>query len=414
MKSNYYISMSFGRSVSGNPVVGPRASGCVTGKDGKAGDIGVYRRYSRTQSSHRTSRSKPDRILRQAPWHLLAICCVVMTLSCRSPEMEQDVTPASNGSAPTPKQLPATLYLTSLGTGQTKEAADNEAYRGISKIFGLDLSSVTHTTETYAQRSDPTGTSQETTFDYDDSIEVTTRMFIENVTIASSQYDVSTGLYQSLAVLNKRDFSAILLSRIQEKDLEIRRLKTYIATQPTTYLKFLSLLKIHLISVKRAALYQKLRIVYGNYQQHVPLVTLQESDRQLREFGLHEFKVGIVFEGSFHQEIEQLFSDALSQHFIYISQGSTDTADLIISGSLTLEDLPDKTLDVDTPFKTVKWSFDMKIVDTASDKTILTESMTQKQTHISYALARDRIRYKLQTVLINDVTQKIMHTFYGE
>ncbi len=55
------------RSVSENPVVGPRASVFVTGKDGEAGDIGVYRRYSRTQSSHKTSRSKPDRILRQAP-----------------------------------------------------------------------------------------------------------------------------------------------------------------------------------------------------------------------------------------------------------------------------------------------------------------------------------------------------------
>ena len=55
------------RSVSENPVVGPRASGFVTGKDGEAGDIGVYRRYSRTQSSRKTSGSKPDRILRQAP-----------------------------------------------------------------------------------------------------------------------------------------------------------------------------------------------------------------------------------------------------------------------------------------------------------------------------------------------------------
>ncbi|MCF7974113.1 MAG: U32 family peptidase, partial [Phycisphaerae bacterium] len=60
------------RSVSENPVVGPpaprgRASGFVTGKDGEAGDIGVYRRYSRTQSSCKTSRSKPDRILRHAP-----------------------------------------------------------------------------------------------------------------------------------------------------------------------------------------------------------------------------------------------------------------------------------------------------------------------------------------------------------
>ncbi|MCP4453681.1 MAG: hypothetical protein GY809_19650, partial [Planctomycetes bacterium] len=53
--------------MSENPVVGPRASGFVTGKDGEAGDIGVYRRYSRTQSSRGTSRSKPDRILRQAP-----------------------------------------------------------------------------------------------------------------------------------------------------------------------------------------------------------------------------------------------------------------------------------------------------------------------------------------------------------
>jgi diacylglycerol kinase (ATP) len=55
------------RSVSENPVVGPRASDFSTGKDGEAGDIGVYRRCSRTQSSRKTNRSKPDRILRPAP-----------------------------------------------------------------------------------------------------------------------------------------------------------------------------------------------------------------------------------------------------------------------------------------------------------------------------------------------------------
>jgi len=55
------------RSLSENPVVGPRASGFVTGKDGEAGDIAVYRRWSQTPTSRKTSRSKPDRILRQAP-----------------------------------------------------------------------------------------------------------------------------------------------------------------------------------------------------------------------------------------------------------------------------------------------------------------------------------------------------------
>ncbi|MCF7974920.1 MAG: Gfo/Idh/MocA family oxidoreductase [Phycisphaerae bacterium] len=55
------------RSVSENPVVGPRASGLVTDKDGEAGDIGANRRCSRTQSSRKTSRSKPDRILPQVP-----------------------------------------------------------------------------------------------------------------------------------------------------------------------------------------------------------------------------------------------------------------------------------------------------------------------------------------------------------
>ena len=58
------------RSLSENPVVGPRASGFVTGKDGEAGDIAVYRRCpppAETPTSRKTSRSKPDRVLRQAP-----------------------------------------------------------------------------------------------------------------------------------------------------------------------------------------------------------------------------------------------------------------------------------------------------------------------------------------------------------
>lgn len=54
------------RSASENPVVGPRASGFVTGKDGEACDIGEYRRHIRTPSSCKTRCSKPDRALRQA------------------------------------------------------------------------------------------------------------------------------------------------------------------------------------------------------------------------------------------------------------------------------------------------------------------------------------------------------------
>ena len=62
------VTWQFGaRSLSEDPVVGPRASGFVTGKDGEAGDIAVYRRYSRTPTSRKTSRSKPGRVLRQAP-----------------------------------------------------------------------------------------------------------------------------------------------------------------------------------------------------------------------------------------------------------------------------------------------------------------------------------------------------------
>ncbi|MCP4450108.1 MAG: hypothetical protein GY809_01495 [Planctomycetes bacterium] len=71
------------RSVSENPVVGPRASVFLAGKDGEAGDIGVYRRCSRTPSSRKTSRSKPDRILRQAPrliWSLFLCSAAISGL----------------------------------------------------------------------------------------------------------------------------------------------------------------------------------------------------------------------------------------------------------------------------------------------------------------------------------------------
>ncbi len=113
--------------MSENPVVGPRASVFSTGKDGEAGDIGVYRRYSRTQSSRKTSRSKPDRILRQAPGSLL-ILIVAFVCGCggsnlracqhgsksESVPTKSDLTSANLTTAPTPayKRLMAIEFNT--------------------------------------------------------------------------------------------------------------------------------------------------------------------------------------------------------------------------------------------------------------------------------------------------------------
>jgi len=76
--------------VSENPVVGPRASGFAAGKDGEAGDIAVYRRCSRTQSSHETSRSKPDRILRQAPRRPIGLGLAVLGIALAASAQAQD------------------------------------------------------------------------------------------------------------------------------------------------------------------------------------------------------------------------------------------------------------------------------------------------------------------------------------
>jgi hypothetical protein len=51
------------RSVSENPVVGPRVSNFSPGKDGEAGDVGFIVDTAGRKKGH----SKPDRILRQDP-----------------------------------------------------------------------------------------------------------------------------------------------------------------------------------------------------------------------------------------------------------------------------------------------------------------------------------------------------------
>ncbi len=57
----------------------------VTGKDGEADDIGVYRRCGRTPSGRKTSRSQPDRILRQALWEYITIRIYVYDTNNRGP-----------------------------------------------------------------------------------------------------------------------------------------------------------------------------------------------------------------------------------------------------------------------------------------------------------------------------------------
>jgi hypothetical protein len=169
---------------------------------------------------------------------------------------------------------PSELYLTALGVGSAKEAADNDAYKGISRIFKAEVKSVTRQEERYHQGSD---SRSESTFSYDESINVKTSSVLESVKVAKHGYDKEKDEYYSLAVLDKREYSEILAGRIGE--LGSRLDKTLASTEDpedSSLLKLRSLLRARILTKEIGDTYIILGIVGADRwsrSQKFPLVT---------------------------------------------------------------------------------------------------------------------------------------------
>ncbi|MBT9438800.1 MAG: hypothetical protein GAS50_06370, partial [Desulfobacterales bacterium] len=120
---------------------------------------------------------------------------------------------------------PASMYLTGVGYGPDRQSAEDNARSEIAKIFYSDIHSRTSTFQEYLKTTSESKGKVTERFDIEEITRVSTQKVLSGVRIAQVfKQTKPDNVFYALAVLNRKQSAMILKYKIQELDIEIRRL----------------------------------------------------------------------------------------------------------------------------------------------------------------------------------------------
>ena len=119
------------------------------------------------------------------------------------------------------RMYPFEMYISSVGTGDTPEAARNNAITGVAQVFKLDIRAQEDIIENYFE----TGTDKELNMKRSSSvtkqISVTTDQNLKNVVVDKTWYSAVDARHYALAYIDRDQSSEIYLTDIKKADKEI-------------------------------------------------------------------------------------------------------------------------------------------------------------------------------------------------
>lgn len=305
---------------------------------------------------------------------------------------------------------PSKLYLTAMGVGLTKEAADNEAYKGISRIFKAEVRSVTWQVEEYHQGSD---SRSESSFSFDESINIKTSSVLESVTIAKHGYDEEKDRYYSLAVLDKREYSEILTNRLVELSGHLEKTLAAIEEpEESHFLRLRTLLRARILTREIRDAYQMLVIAGGQSMVTLPEITIHDVDKMLAEFTMKDLKIGIRVEGVLADEIGDILIDEMNQNSLILSNDpGGNTSDLLFDCRMKVHESRGRA---DRRFTALKWTFSIKLKDLATGNVIYSDYISGENSSNNYEMALDRVLYAFEEKRVHEIVTKINRFFYED
>jgi hypothetical protein len=334
--------------------------------------------------------------------------------SKRQPNTEQKNTPqAKSGKRPgwvdgRATKYPAEGYLTGVGFGDTRKAAEDSAYAATSRIFQAEISSRTKEWEKYAQ-TEIKGKVQ-TTRDIEISqlTSVATEKVLEDIAIAEVWLDEPEKLIYALAVMDRAHAAAVLRERITEMDRDVLDLQNKAANSPDKLEAVRTLRRAMRISLNRDVYNTDLRIVNPAGKGIDPPVSLISIKEKIHDLVTNHIRMGVEVRGPHHERIRSAILEGLTKEGFSLEQsGGQSTIDVLVKGNVSFEkaDLPE--------WKFVRWAFSVNLVNNKNGKIFGSLTKHGKEAHLNFSEAEQRAVRALQKEIVNELSALMVSFIYG-
>jgi hypothetical protein len=311
------------------------------------------------------------------------------------------------------RNYPITRYLTGVGMGADRHAAEDQARAEIAKIFYSNVEANTRTYQGYFQKT--TGTTEKVVESYDikDITKVSTQKVLSGIRIAEV-YDGTGGeggqgpAVYALAVLDRSHSEKLLSAKIDAIDHEIQGLLATAEREGDDLFKVKNLkgaLKKHVL---REAYNTELRIVSPLGQGKAPKTDFMEIKDRLGHILLRDFLVALQIEGDRAAEISSALAEGLNREGFTVGDDPYKV-DVLVKGFVEIK--PAKR--GSSKWEYVRWQTRLMLVELKNDVTFGTVNASGREGHLNLAEAEERavraMHKELSGKVADEMTQFIFN-----
>lgn len=303
-------------------------------------------------------------------------------------------------------QYPEAAYLIGVGSGDTRQRAEDSAYAALARIFRAEIRTTTHEREEFRQTEKGKKAEVDRTVQLQNQTEVSAQKVLEQVRIAERWTDPVSKVYYALAVLDRAKSASALRQKSLDAEMEARDWEAR-AKKSTDPLEQARALHKALLAARQTDLYESdLRVVQPTGRGDGMKVSAAALDEQLKTLLGRSFKVDVQLDGPQAPAVRDAILAGLHE------KGFTGggEADLLIKGKVALEEVDLK----DPQWHYVRWTADLTLTQKEGQKEFGRIQRSGKEGHLTPKEADRKALTALQKELSETVGEQLLKFLYGE
>lgn len=303
-------------------------------------------------------------------------------------------------------EYPEASFLIGVGSGDTRQRAEDSAYAALARIFRAEIRSATQEREDFRQTEKGKKVEVDRTVDLQNQTEVSTRKVLEQVRIAERWTDSVSKVHYALAVLDRAKSASALRQKSLDAEMEAREWEER-AKKSTDPLDQARALHKALLAARQTEIYESdLRVIQPTGRADGLKVSAAALDDQLKNLLSRSFKVDVQIDGPHAAAVRDAILAGL-HHEGFISGGE---GDLLIKGSVGLEEADLK----DPRWHYVRWTADLTLIRKEGQKEFGRIQRSGKEGHLTPKEAERKARVVLQKEISEAVGEQVLNLIYGE
>jgi hypothetical protein len=303
---------------------------------------------------------------------------------------------------------PIEKYITGVGLGEDRIAAEDRARAEIAKTLHSRITTVTKVYEAYTQTTSAGKTRSSDQINIQDMTKVSTQNILSGVRIAEVSKDTSRAkaTYYALAVLDRGQSRVMLGEKIHRLDDQILSLVRQAEQEPQTLAKIKHYKAALREYISREVYNAELSVVDPSGKGMTPAIGFEKIQDPLSDLLRNALFIAIAVSGDNAREIKQTLAGALTQKGFSITEDK-NRCNVLVDGTVEIKPI-DRRSD---QWKFVRWNTRFSLIDKSQGATFWATHNTGREGHKTIAQARQRavmkIEQKIGSSIADQMTQYI-------